>query len=151
MIPCIKSLIDCVEAAGKGCSRIEINLLRVSMAYAIHIRRRAAGAQRRSIELSEWRAVVERTDGVRMADGDLQITNPKTGEIIQLKNAGGDAEVFFPDEAAWRRVFCWSSSGISFGAPRDFLTPASAIRRLAAALARDLDAVLVGDEGEIYD
>ena len=122
------------------------------MAYAIHIKRRAPDAQSLPLELSEWRAAVARTDGVRMAEGDHRITNPKTGEIIQLRNNGGDAEVFFAGDASWRRVFRWSPPDrISFVAPRDFETPTSAIRRLALQLARDLDAVLVGDEGEIYD
>ena len=48
------------------------------------------------IALSEWRAVVQQTHNVRMAEGDFEITNPKTGEIIRLRNAGGDAEAFFP-------------------------------------------------------
>jgi hypothetical protein len=126
--------------------------LGVNMAYAIHIERRAPDAQRLPVVLSEWRAAVERTDGVRMAEGDHRITNPKTGEIIKLRNDGGDAEVFFTVEASWRRVFYWSPPGrISFRAPRDFLEPTSVIRRLALKLARDLDAVLVGDEREMYD
>jgi hypothetical protein len=121
------------------------------MAYAIHIERRAHDAEHMLLELSEWRAAVERTDGVRMAEGDFLITNPKTGEVIRLRNEGGDAEVLTGD-GSWRRAFRWSPSGrISFAAPRDFETPTSAIRRLALKLARELDAVLVGDEGEIYD
>jgi hypothetical protein len=121
------------------------------MAYSIHIRRRDAGGQDSTIGLSEWRAVVERTDGVRLAEGDYQITNPKTGELIGIRNRGGDAEVFFSHEATWRRVFRWSEGQISFAAPRDFDLPTCSIRRLAAEFARALDARLVGDEGETYD
>jgi hypothetical protein len=66
------------------------------MAYEIHIERRAPEGQILPIALSEWRAVVQQTQNVRMAEGDLEITNPKTGEIIRLRNAGGDAEAFFP-------------------------------------------------------
>jgi hypothetical protein len=122
------------------------------MAYEIHIKRRGADAQLSPIALSEWRAAASRIDGVRMADGDHHITNPKTGERITSRNAGGDAEVFFPDDAAWLRAFRWSPEGsISFRAPRDFLAPTCFIRRLAAELARELDARLIGDEGEIYD
>jgi hypothetical protein len=86
-----------------------------------------------------------------MADGDIKATNPRTGEVIGISNSGGDAEVFFPDNAAWSRVFRWSASGISFRACQDFELPASAIRLVAAELARGLDAQLVGDEGEFYD
>jgi hypothetical protein len=122
------------------------------MAYAIHIKRRGADEQLSPITLSEWRAAVSHVDGVRIADGDNHITNPKTGERITLRNAGGDAEVLFPDDGAWRRAFRWSPQGsISFRAPRDFLAPTCFIRRLAAELARELDARLIGDEGEIYD
>ena len=122
------------------------------MGYSIHIERCASGAHHRPIELSEWRSVVERTDGVRMAQGDWQIANPKTGEVIRIGDAGGDADVYFPSDAAWRRIFMWSPEGsIEFRAPGDFLMPDSPMRRLATALARDLDANLVGDEGEIYE
>jgi hypothetical protein len=75
------------------------------MAYEIHIERPSADEEPSPIALSEWRAAVARTDGVRMADGDYHITNPKTGERITLRNAGGDAEVFFPDNGAWLRAF----------------------------------------------
>ena len=122
------------------------------MAYEIHIERRGANAQRLPIALSEWRAVVERTDDVRMAEGDFQTTNPKTGEVIGIRNSGGDAEMFFSDKAAWLRAFRWSPSGrISFRAPRDFEVPTSAIRQAAIVLARGPGALHVGDEGEIYD
>jgi hypothetical protein len=120
------------------------------MAYEIHITRRAPDAL--PIALSEWCAAVQQTPGVRMANGDYEIANPKTGEAIRLRNAGGDAEVFFSVEGNWLRVFRWSPPGdVSFSAPRDFDMPNCGIRRLAAELARALGASLIGDEGEIYD
>jgi len=122
------------------------------MAYAIHITRRAPDTQILPIALSEWREAVQQTAGVRMADGDFETTNPKTGETIRFRNAGADAEVFFSATGNWLRVFCWSPSGrVSFNAPRDFDLPTSGIRRLAAELACALCASLIGDEGEIYD
>jgi hypothetical protein len=81
------------------------------MAYEIHIERRASDDQSLPIAPSEWRTVVQQTQDVRMADGDLEITNPKTGETIRLRNAGGDAEAFFPAKAEWLRVFRWSVRG----------------------------------------
>jgi hypothetical protein len=123
------------------------------MGYAIHITRRdSSDSQTLPIALSEWRAVVEQTTGVRLANSDFQAMNPTTAEVIEIQNAGGDAEVFFPADSMWRRVFHWSpSGGVSFRAPSDFEQPTSIIRPLAAALARDLNASLIGDEGEIYD
>jgi hypothetical protein len=122
------------------------------MAYEIHIARRNSDAQILPIALSEWRIVVQQTQNVRMAEGDLEIINPKTGEIIRLRNAGGDAEAFFAAKAEWLRVFRWSPSGrISFRAPSDFDLPTSGTRRLAAELAHALGASLIGDEGEVYD
>jgi hypothetical protein len=76
-----------------------------AMAYAIHITRRAPDAQILPIALSEWCAAVQQTENVRKAEGDFGITNPKTGEIIKLRNAGGDAEAFFPAKAEWLPVF----------------------------------------------
>jgi hypothetical protein len=115
------------------------------MGYSIHIERDSP------IALSDWCAAVQRTAGVRLADGDLEIADPRAGKIIRLPNLGGDAEMFFPAEARWQRVFYWRSGRISFKASFDFVEPGSDIRRLAAELARALGASLVGDEGEIYD
>ena len=122
------------------------------MAYAIHIERRAPDGRLLPIELSECCAVVTRTDGVRLLEGNFQATNPNTQEVITLTNAGGDAEVFSATDARWQPGLRWSSSGrISFRAPRDFAEPTSAMRRLALELARRLNARLFGDEGEVYD
>jgi hypothetical protein len=115
------------------------------LAYAIHIEREPP------ITLPEWRAAVEQTSGVRMADSELDIVNPTSREVIQLGGAGVDAEVCLPNRESWARVFYWKASGhISFAAPNDFDAPDSIIRRLANELARALGARLVGDEGEVY-
>jgi hypothetical protein len=122
------------------------------MGYELHIERRAPDGSRLAIAVSEWRAAVERTNGARIAEGDHQTTNPRTGEVIVLRNTGGDAEVYFPADAAWRRVFRWSRSGrVSFKATPDFEESASDLRRVAIDLAGRLGALLVGDEGEIYE
>jgi hypothetical protein len=55
------------------------------MAYEIHIARRAPEGQILPIALSEWRTIVQQTENVRMAEGDFEITNPKTGEIIRQR------------------------------------------------------------------
>ncbi len=117
------------------------------MAYHIHIERPST-----PISLAEWRGAIEQTEGVRMAESPPAVTNPQTGEVIAFGNAGGDADVFFPDEGAWHRVFRWSRRGkVSFAAPADFTDPFCHLRRMASTLAQRLEASLVGDEGESYD
>ena len=72
------------------------------MAYGIHITRRTPDGQILPITLSEWRTVVQQTQNVRMAEGDFETGNPKTSEVISLRNAGGGAEVFVPATSEWR-------------------------------------------------
>jgi hypothetical protein len=90
------------------------------MAYEIHPVRRTPEGQIRPLPLSEWHAVVQQTQNVRMAEGDFEIANPSTGEIIKVRNTGGDAEVCF-ETNKWLLVFRWSPSGrISFRVPPRF-------------------------------
>ena len=57
------------------------------------------------IALTEWRAAVETTSGVRLfAAAAHTVTNPKTGEVISMGARDGDTEVFFPDASEWRSV-----------------------------------------------
>jgi hypothetical protein len=122
------------------------------MAYEIHIIRLGADGHSVPIKLSEWCAVVKRTPNVRLAGGDHEVANAKTGEVVRIANTGGDAEVLLSGGDQWRRVLRWSQGGrISFGVPADFSRPDCEIKRVAAQLARALGARLVGDEGEMYD
>jgi hypothetical protein len=117
------------------------------MAYAIHIRREAA-----PISLAEWQVVAARQQGVRLSDGDLVVVNPVTGEEIRFPNNGGDADLWYPDTKEWARTFRWGEErGISFRPPDDFLDPKSHLRSVARALAGELEASVVGDEGERYE
>ena len=117
------------------------------MPYSLHLERKD-----RKISLSEWRAAVEATDGVRLHNADTHsATNPKTGENITVRAKGGDAEVFFPDSGRWHWVFLWSSSKAVFAArfvPSETSDPAW---RAAVALAKRLGATIRGDQGEMYD
>ena len=115
------------------------------MGYSIYIERDSP------ISLSDWCAAVQQTAGVRLANGNHEVTDRKTGKIIRHRNPGGDAEMLFPAGASWHRVFYWSSGRILFKASPDFLEPGSDIRRVAAELARAVGASLVGDQGEIYE
>ena len=116
------------------------------MAYDLHIER--AGA----IPLAEWQAAVSATDGVRLFAAQAHtITNPKTGEVISIPKRDGDAEVLFPADKNWHPVFFWRDGSAVFTArlqPGDRFHPVWAA---AVSLAKNLAAVIRGDDGEVYD
>jgi hypothetical protein len=117
------------------------------MGYSIHIERPdSVGGAQVPITLEEWRRAVAATPGMRLAVGNATFHDPVTREEIRLPNSGGDAEVFFPKESSWRRVFTWSSGRVSFGA----VPQTSPVWQAARSLAGELRAKLVGDEGEPY-
>jgi hypothetical protein len=118
------------------------------MAYDLHIERE--GEQ--PIALSEWRAAIESTDGIRLfAAAAHTHTNPKTGEVISIPAREGDTEVFFPDTGEWHSVFRWRGSSGAFTARFDPTETSHPVWRAAVALATRLGAVIRGDEGELYD
>ena len=122
-----------------------------AMGYEIHIERRDGDEQRLPIALKEWQNAVGATDGVRMAQGDSHVVNPRTGEIVTSPNSGGDAEMLFAANGEWVRVFHWHPPGrASFRATAAFDDENSDISRIARELAARLSAVLIGDDGEIY-
>jgi hypothetical protein len=102
------------------------------------------------ITLAEWVDAVERIDGVRLAEGDYSVRLPETGQVFTLRNNGGDAEVHHTHANEWRRTFRFDGQGIQFRGPEDFDSPSNHLRQLARRLATALDAVVCGDEGEIY-
>jgi hypothetical protein len=117
------------------------------MAYDLHIER----AEDLPISLSEWRTVVESTDGVRLFAATAHtVTNPKTGEVISIGAREGDTDVLFPDEE-WHPVFRWRGESAVFAAQFDPTETSHPVWRAAVSLATHLGAVIRGDEGEIYD
>ncbi len=124
------------------------------MAYALHIERRDEG-----ISLEEWNAAVETVPGVRAQTEDLVGINPKTGAEIRMGPAEGDAELLVTiggsldtdSEEAWIPFFRYFEGRITFRATRDVDSPESALRTAAARLAAQLNAVIVGDNGESYE
>lgn len=121
------------------------------MGYGLHIERRTSDGTKLPITLDEWLEAVEATPGIRLADGPLQLRNPQTSEIITVENAGGDVDVYLEGENTWVRVFFWTPIGrASFRATKETEHPDSEIRRAARALAKKLDADIVGDEDETY-
>jgi hypothetical protein len=116
------------------------------MAYDLHIERVSP------IALSEWRAAVETTEGVRVLAATANtITNPRTGQVISMGARDGDTEVLFPDTSEWRSVFRWCGKSAAFAARFDPTDTSHPIWQAAVALASQLGAVIRGDEGEIYD
>jgi len=116
------------------------------MAYELHIEKHEG-----TLSLDEWKEAVASSEGVRLLSQDHSITNSETGEIISLPRRHGDAEVFFPDQQVWRSAFRWANGRASFRAnfsPGDLSNP---IWRAAVGLASSLNAIVRGDEGEIYD
>lgn len=114
------------------------------MGYEIHIERTPAPT------LDDWKAAVGETDGVRLNSAPAYATNPRTGEVISLDGADGDAEVYL--DGRWIPCFRWSNEGlVDFRATTDFDDPGSQLRTIARALAHRLNAVVRGDEGEYYD
>jgi hypothetical protein len=115
------------------------------LAYSVYIERETG-----EISLAEWHSAVEQTDGVRLAEGDLEIVNPKTGDIISIGNSGGDAEVYFPEGQEWCRVFAWHESRASFEGLPSFSEMGDPVRIAAMALAKLLKAQIRGESGEVY-
>lgn len=126
------------------------------MAYELHIAR-VRNDEQVPILLEAWLSAVSSSEGVRrFAGGDHKITNPKTGEIIFICARNGDAEVYFPDRNVWLSSFRWSNGAAHFNARSVMdesmrLDVSSPVWRAASALAARLDAVIRGDEGEMYD
>ncbi len=117
------------------------------MTYTVYIARHNG-----AITLDNWKAAVQSAPDVRIVSADLEATNPKTGETINLGNPGGDAELRDPASGEWRRVFFWSVSGrISFSADDAFENRESQIRRTAHSLANSLKAIVKDEYGTTYE
>ncbi len=121
------------------------------MAYAIHIERRHDN-QLQPIDLEDWLDAVQATQDVRPSGKDIVTTAPRTNEAIRMQGHSGDAEVFFPADQTWRPVFMWSRRGkVIFSVDKDFERHDDPLRTIARALARRLNATIIGDNGETYD
>lgn len=124
------------------------------MSYDLHIERMGShpDSDPTPIPLAEWASAVAGTEGVRLFAAEAHtITNPKTGEVISIPSRRGDAEVFFPDTRQWHAVFRWSGDSAVFAGRLDPGDSSHPVWAAAVALAHRLDAVIRGDEGEIYD
>jgi len=118
----------------------------------IHIEREGAGGLRAWIPLDEWCEQVRRSQGLRIAEDQQPSRNPETGKAVGFGETAGDAEVWYPEEREWRRIFRWDPAGfIAFHPPPDFQDRRSPVRRAAAEIAERLRALIVADGGEIFE
>ena len=74
----------------------------------------------------------------RMAGGDHQLTNPRSGEVITILNSGGDTEVQLPTGEWMRALSCADARGRN---RRDNGFEAAAARSDASRLRPRLEAV----------
>ena len=124
------------------------------MAYELHIERLPLSDDGgpKPIPLEDWKAAVSATEGVRLCPTEAHsITNSKTGEVISIPTRDGDCEVYFADKNAWQRAIRWSGGAAHVNArfePGDTSNP---VWVSMTALAKRLNAVIRGDEGELYD
>lgn len=119
------------------------------MARHLHIEREQLNGEPQPITLSEWTEAIGRVEGVRMSQGDASLVNPLTKETVTLPNRGGDADLFRTDCNRWLRALWWTPDGIvRFAAPE---TDGDPVLSAARALATELEARVVSQDGEVYD
>ncbi len=114
------------------------------MAYELRIVRKFS-----KLTLEEWKQAVSATNGVRLAPTNHVVKNPATGEVIEMLRKEGDAEALV--ENRWHLVFRWLNGKVSFVAPNDQEIPRGEVWMAARSLAQSLNAVIEGEEGEMYD
>lgn len=124
----------------------------MTIAMEIHLEREGAGGLRAWIPLDEWCEAVRLTEGIRLAADQEPARNPVTGKAISFGEIAGEAEVYFPAEDAWRRIFRWDPAGyISFFAPADFRKPPSRLREIASELAKRMRAHVLDEHGTMFE
>ena len=121
------------------------------MAYEIHIERVTddGDPDELELELDEWKSIVAAKDCLRLNFKHVTVTNPATGEEISASRPDGCADMLIGDQ--WLPVFQWRAGAISFKGQPSFEDQADPIRQMATQIAIELDARVVGDEGEFYN
>jgi hypothetical protein len=123
------------------------------MAYALHIERNS-----NPISLEEWSTAVKEIEGIRLAEGSVEIKNPKTGEIISMPSSPGDVSVLFRSKGflslgkkqEWLHCIRFFKGRGSFNAAPGIESPDNPVHMTAVRLAKSLGAQIVGEEGEPY-
>ena len=122
------------------------------MAYTLKIER----SDDALITLEEWESAVEQTEGVRLCTHELHTTAvPKSGAVLSMNASPGDAEIYDDASQRWHFCFRMSNGAIEFNArvvyralDGDLSDPLWLVVR---KLADQLNAIITGEEGEIYD
>ena len=117
------------------------------MGYEIHIAR----TNQTDISLDEWVNAVNETEHLRLRTDPVIIRNPTTGEKLSIAARPGETDFFDPNENTWIPRLSYSAGRISFRPSDDFDPPDSQFRKTVVSLADNLDAVLIGDDGEHYN
>jgi len=122
------------------------------MAYTLKIER----ADDELITLEEWERAVELTEGVRLCAHEQHTTTvPKSGAVLSMNASPGDAEIYDDESQRWHFCFRMSHGAIESNArvvyralDGDLSDPLWLVVR---KLADQLNADIIGEEGEIYD
>ncbi len=122
------------------------------MAYELHIERLDAEGEPVPIPVGDWKRAVLSLAGVRLCtQSAVTLSDPSSGLVLSIPHRDGDAEVYFPQAGAWRPVFSWFGGRASFRASIASKGPPSSIWTVAATLAKNLEASIRGDDGQLYD
>ncbi len=125
------------------------------MAYALHIERPHS-----ELTLDEWVAAVKRQNELKLlAEEKLEMQNPRTREVVAISTGPGDVAVLFQSKGflgfgrtkEWHTCIQFSKGKATFSATPDIELPTNPLRVAVSKLAKELNAKIVGDEGEIYE
>ena len=95
----------------------------------------------------EWVAAVESIPGIRIAHRNPSFTNPRTGDVITIRNSEKSVEVL-DASGNWHMGIHFSKGRVTLsGVAWEAGNP---IGEAASQLAAKLDAKIIGDEGEHY-
>jgi len=124
------------------------------MGYSLHIER-----ENNPIAIEEWKKAVSEVSIARIQEAENIAVNPSTREKIQILVNEGDVEVLFKvkglkklfgQKASWKPSISFFDGKAFFIATEDIENNANPVHQVAAALAKKLNAVVRGDEGEEY-
>src|SRR5690625_1259492 len=124
------------------------------MAYTLHIERPGS-----TISLDEWLAAASTIASLRPRATGYTAVNPNTGERIELGQSTGDLEIALPQSPLvriigkakeWEPAFFYLRGRASFPPPDNIDSATDPVRMAAATLAKNLNAGIIGDDGEEY-
>lgn len=125
-----------------------------SMVYSLHIERADS-----SIPLDEWLAAASAINCLRPRETGYTAANPSSGDRIEVCKSIGDLEIVLPQSTLarvlgkskeWQPAFFFSQGRATVPPPQNIDCATDPIRTAASALARALNARIIGDEGEEY-